>query len=458
LSDIDMPSVVQALRAADAAGNTQDATRLAQIAQQGLGTAPAPATQSSDAGPHTFSGTLDAAGQLASEAGKGALGVVEKGAAGAAGFVPYAIDKFNQLIGNTDKVNPADDPYGPPLDSSGKAVETAPMREQLVKWYQKFSANHPDAVPSYKNIHNAFDAALYATHAAGAMLPYAGAAALGGVPAIAALGAADSGETEAEQPNSTTGSIATAAGLGGAEATLPVPFLKSGGNIASKLARGALISGPLYGAVTGATSAIPRAVASGDPEDAIPSSEQLINSILGGSIGLGTFGAAHGAYHQISGEPAPAALPPSATPQQHADARIADRINNAAEQNRFNLNKVSYSDKAGAKRTLDEVSNQLAEEQKSTWKTIQRSDSGIDPATISNVNDLLDRTALNASIRSAKNKVKGRVGDDDLQTLQDAVGHTQEGQVLVDLVRQSNALTDLFSGGLKGGLSRYTDY
>jgi hypothetical protein len=65
--------------------------------------------------------------------------------------------------------------------------------------------------------------------------------------------------------------------------------------------------------------------------------------------------------------------------------------------------------------------------------------------------------SLEGIIKSAKNKLKGRVGDDDLQTLQRAVGHTDEGNYLVDLVRQSNSLTDLFNNGLKGGVSRYTD-
>jgi hypothetical protein len=331
--------------------------------------------------------------------------------------------------------------------------EAAKIREQAAQKYKQYITENAPAVPSVSDIRSAHDAALWASSKLGSMGPYIAGAFAGGAPLAAAMGAAQSGEQEAQNPDATPASIATGAALGGATGAARVPFLTGAGGVLSRVAKGALVGGPVVGALQGATENIPRAVASGDIDQGLPTSAGVWDAILGNSLGMGTFAGAHAAGEKALNKLTQPAI--ASQPDDAAKARLATRISDVAEQNDFNLKKVAYDAGDGAKAALDTVHNGLAEDIKGVWDVVK---GDLDQSTISNVNDLLDRTALNASIRSAKNKVKGRVGDDDLQTLQDAVGHTQEGQVLVDLVRQSNALTDLFSGGLKGGLSRYTDY
>jgi hypothetical protein len=174
---------------------------------------------------------------------------------------------------------------------------------------------------------------------------------------------------------------------------------------------------------------------------------------------MGAFGGAHAGAERLlnkltAPEAAPAKLAADADPQQHADARLAQAIQAAADDKGFNLKRVNYSAPDGARAALDNVHNDLAERIKKLWGEVS---TDLDRNVATNVDDLLERAGLEGIIRSAKNKVKGLVGPDGLQTLDDAVGHTSEGQHLIDLVRQSNSLTNLL-GDLKGGVSKITDF
>jgi hypothetical protein len=422
LADYDLPSVMRALQAADAAGNTEDATQLAQIAK-GLSAAPSP-----DTGPSVL----------------GELGTSAKKAFYTAGQ------------GVADLVN-AIRPGTP---------EEQQQHQQTAELYKQFMANNPSAVPTYNDIRGGHDAALYAADKLGEMSPYVvgGAAgflpkALGAsaavLPAMVATGAAQSGEQEAQQPDATPASTATAAALGGTTSAIQVPFLTGPGGVISRIAKNTLVGGPITGAIQGATANIPRAVASGDPTEAEPSKEQVIDSMIGNSLGMGTFGGAHaGAEKILARLGQPGAAPVDQSAQDRADAQLSQRIKDVSDDNGYDLKKVNYSDPAGAKAALDATHNGLAEDIKGVWDLLK---GDLDHTQVETVDQLLDRTSLNGLIRSAKNKVKGSVGEDGLQQLTDVVGNTAEGRVLVDLVRQSNSLTDLF-GNLKGGVSQYTDF
>jgi hypothetical protein len=41
--------------------------------------------------------------------------------------------------------------------------------------------------------------------------------------------------------------------------------------------------------------------------------------------------------------------------------------------------------------------------------------------------------------------------------MQDRFGNTREGQALLNTFRRSNVLTEVYAGGLKGGVSKFTD-
>jgi hypothetical protein len=317
--------------------------------------------------------------------------------------------------------------------------------------YKKGMEGAPE-IPDAAHIRSAHDAALWFGHLMGQATPLLASAFLGGAPAAAGLGAIQGGEQAAESPNATPASIATGAALNAATNAMPVPFLKSGGGLLSKALRGVGV-GAGVGAAQGATANIPEAVATGNPADALPSTEQLLENVAGGAAMMGTVGAAHGALNTGTARVSDAINGgPQVTPDQNAARTLAQRINTAVDQNGYNLSKVAYNAGDGAKAALDQVHNGLASDIKFLWNKIAPS-----LGEPTDLNSGLNESKLTGIIKSAVNKLKGRVGEDDLQTLQDAVGHTQEGHALVDAVRQSNHLTDLFNNGLKGGVSRYTD-
>jgi hypothetical protein len=327
--------------------------------------------------------------------------------------------------------------------------------------YQKYMQDNAPAVPSYTDIKNGHDFALYGANALGGISPYALSAMAGGLPGAARAvlptlvgeGAAQGGEDASQSPNATTASTATGAVLGGAESAIIPPFLRGSGGIISRGAR-ALLGGGVYGGATSATANAPEAVATGDLSAGVPSGEQVINGALSGALGMGTFGAGHAALGKAAGA-AGRATGITDRAADNANSRLQERISDVADQNGYNLRDVRYDSPDGAKKALDGTHDKLAEDIKGVWSVVK---SDVDPRAVGSVDDLLGRvTSLESTIRSAKNKVKARVGDDDLQHLSDVVGHTEEGRTLVDLVRQSNSLTDLFSNGLKGGVSRYTD-
>jgi hypothetical protein len=326
------------------------------------------------------------------------------------------------------------------------------MRDASMNEYKKRMADNPAEVPSYSDIKNAHDVSMYVADKLGGMSKYIASYFAGGLPGIMGTGAIDAGTQEATNPDATPTSVLTAGGLGAATGAIPVPFLKAGGGIVSKTVKDALGMG-LLGTAQGLTGNIPRAVATGDPSQGLPTKEQIIDSALGGVIGGGTFGGIHGAANQLTAGAPPTRLPPDAPPQKHADARLAERLNDAAEQNSFNVKKVAYDAGNGAKAVADIVHGDVASGISGFWNDIK--------STMPDPTDVGEREQLNrldSIIKNAKTKVKARVSDDDLQFLTDRVGHTEEGRALVDLVRQSNSLTDLFKTGFKGGVSRYTDF
>ncbi len=325
--------------------------------------------------------------------------------------------------------------------------------------YNKYMAEHAPAVPSISDIKSGHDVALYIANLLGSASPYVAAALLGartgtGMLPAAILGAAAGGGAESERPGSTLGSDLTAAGLGalfggtrGAVMTAPAASLLK------KITRGAA-GNALLGAAQGATSNIPQAVSSGEPVEAMPDVGTIGEGALQGALAGGILGGAHGIAERVPGAVA-RAIQGQDPETARANGNLAQRIANEAQASNLDLNRVNYDDPRGAKVVLDNVHNQLAEDIKGVANVLKPM---LDPAQAKAIDDLLERTQAQSALRDARNKVKGSVSDDDLAQIHDMVGHTQEGQLLLDLLRQSNALSDLYRGGLKGGISKYTDW
>jgi hypothetical protein len=261
----------------------------------------------------------------------------------------------------------------PPEDaglSPEKLAQIKDIRSRAAEKYKQYMAENAPAIPSAGDIHGGKDFALYAANRLGGMAPYlANALNPAALPTMISMGAAQSGEQEAQTPDATAASIATAAGLGGATGALRVPFLTGSGGVLSRAAKGALVGGPVIGAAQGLTGNIPRAVATGDPSEGLPTSPQVWDAILGNSLGMGAFGGIHAAGEKALNKLTNPA--PESGPQEHADARLAGRIKDTAEQNGFDLSKVAYDAGDGSKQALDTVHNQLAEDMKGVWDVVK---------------------------------------------------------------------------------------
>jgi len=64
---------------------------------------------------------------------------------------------------------------------------------------------------------------------------------------------------------------------------------------------------------------------------------------------------------------------------------------------------------------------------------------------------------FNSAVRQANNKVSEVVTKENIAFVKENFGNTQSGQALVQAFRKSNVVTELYAGGLKGGVSQFTD-
>ena len=137
------------------------------------------------------------------------------------------------------------------------------------------------------------------------------------------------------------------------------------------------------------------------------------------------------------------------TDNQDAAELLAQRLSNLEKGgNSLDLKNVERGAPDGAEAALSKTHTDIAEEIKA------------DESALSSF--LKDKTDPNysryqAALRSAKNKVKDFVSDEDIAAIQSKVGHLQEGQRLVMNLRQSNELFNLTRRGVQGGISKYTD-
>ena len=67
------------------------------------------------------------------------------------------------------------------------------------------------------------------------------------------------------------------------------------------------------------------------------------------------------------------------------------------------------------------------------------------------------KTKFKETLRQARNKVSNTVTKKDLEFVKQKVGNTYEGRSLLNALRKANVVTEVYSAGLKGGISQFTD-
>ena len=120
-----------------------------------------------------------------------------------------------------------------------------------------------------------------------------------------------------------------------------------------------------------------------------------------------------------------------------------------AETEGYNIKDVDPSSQKGANAVLNAARSKLREDIEANYSVLKKEVlKDVDEAT---------KAKFKETLRQARNKVSTTVPKENLDFVQQQVGNTKEGQALLNALRKSNIVTEVYSGGLKGGISQFTD-
>ena len=144
---------------------------------------------------------------------------------------------------------------------------------------------------------------------------------------------------------------------------------------------------------------------------------------------------------------------------KQAAGTLANRLQRIAVEGNengkpYNLNDIKPMSDNGARAAVDAAHVQIAEEVKD--KEIDLSEL-IKPKDGDSADIRAKKVSAKVALRMTKNKTKSVVTKGDYDALADLVGHTKQGQELLNLIAESQAATSVHNSGYKGGLSRFTD-
>ena len=138
-----------------------------------------------------------------------------------------------------------------------------------------------------------------------------------------------------------------------------------------------------------------------------------------------------------------------------AAADVARLLDEVSKANGYKLKNVDPSSSQGAKQALEDVRSSNVQAINDLKKVLKKQ---LDPKNAQSLEQLLSVfSPATAGIAAGKKKVSQKVTTDQLDALSQLVGNTKEGQQLLQELVKSNVITDLFKGGMKGGVSQFTD-
>lgn len=127
-------------------------------------------------------------------------------------------------------------------------------------------------------------------------------------------------------------------------------------------------------------------------------------------------------------------------------ARMMDEI---ATSEGFNRRNVDPSSQEGANAILNAARSRVRAE-------IDANMSILNKEILKNA-DAETKAKFKETLRQARNKVSNTVTKENLEFVKQKVGGTYEGRSLLNALRKSNVITEVYSSGLKGGVSQFTD-
>jgi hypothetical protein len=133
-----------------------------------------------------------------------------------------------------------------------------------------------------------------------------------------------------------------------------------------------------------------------------------------------------------------------------AASDVSALLQRVATENGYNLKDIDSSSKKGANQTLEGARDVLLKDLEA--QVISLTEKGQIKALSPE-----DKAFFKQAIRQSKGKVGTTVTKENFDFMQDRFGNTREGQALLNTFRRSNVLTEVYAGGLKGGVSKFTD-
>jgi hypothetical protein len=127
-------------------------------------------------------------------------------------------------------------------------------------------------------------------------------------------------------------------------------------------------------------------------------------------------------------------------------ARMMDEI---AKSEGYNLRNVDPSSKKGAEATLAAARSRVMADIDQNMLVLR--------GEILKNADAETKARFKQTLRQATNKISNTVTKENLDFVKQKVGGTYEGRSLLNALRKSNVITEVYSSGLKGGISQFTD-
>ena len=183
--------------------------------------------------------------------------------------------------------------------------------------------------------------------------------------------------------------------------------------------------------------------------------EEIVNDVVDNFVlGASAGGTISGGTTVASGTVDAVAGNPTKTNDGQAAADFARDIEQVTADDGFDLKDVDPTSSTGARAAIDAVHKNYTGQMQGLIQALK------DQLKLKDTDaeaSRLDKVQAKIGFDKARNKTKNTVGKQDFDAVEKLVGNTKEGQQLLALMRKSNELTRVHNNGLKGGISRLTD-
>ena len=448
----DLQRIGRALRAADEAGNTEDAKRLAR-AYRNAQSVPQPQPQETD---NAFEYSVDQAQRMG---GKGLEAV------GRATGIQGVEDYGTGVVAQQDK-DIAKGGYTPDYNKSLRDTFNEDGVGAAVGWLGEKTAEN--SVSGGVALGGGLVSAAVATVSA----PAAAVIGLGTVVASGTMGAGEAAFEQEEKVGDYDAALATGQGVligildkFGASKVIPASKLlkmtpkeiaktlekKGFANAAKEVLQRTAVEGVTEVAQEGVSMA--GAASRGGEYTQKEVEDRSIDAFALGSTNAGVVQTVTGGASLVRGTPANLS-------DRSAQATFAQRLDALAREGNadgkeFNLKDLDTTSVTGVRALMD-----LAHANISADITNLESDL----SSYLNVNDKsltsqqkAERVRVKKLLQQARNKTKSVLGNSDFELLKSMVGGTADGKRLINAVKESQEQTKVWNAGMKGGLSKFTD-